>query len=75
MHVGLCAQVHRGASLGKWMYLRHVRLREQDKGGRLWDLCRQPTVTQVGLCTEDGVGTLETKVGQIGRCPTAAGCE
>ena len=75
VHVGLCAQVRRGASRGKRMHLRHVRLREQVKGGRLWDLCRQPTVTQVGLCAEDGVGTVETKVGQIGWEPPAAGCE
>lgn len=67
-------------SLHKWAYLRQVRLRERNQCGRPWDVCRQPTcavvrgiaksqnnpVTQVGLYAEDGRGTVETKVRQVG---------
>lgn len=53
-----------GASRGKWEYLRQERLREREKCGRLWDICRQCRMAQVGLHAEDGVGMVEPRSGR-----------
>lgn len=51
--------------------MKKISVREQDKCEKLWNICRQPTVTQAELYG-GGVGAIENKVRQIRWGPTAA---